>query len=495
MIRSSGWTWMAVAACLWATAACGEAKDEGATLNDAALLKGPDRAAGVDVAKTPPSVYVRIFKDLPPAGKGGLWSNWGEACLASNGKYYCTMGDHLDIYGGTGQSRVYEFEPATKALRMVLNMRDVIPDTKLAGGKVHARIEEAADGWLYFSTYWGKIPKQADWDAGFLGSALLRCDPRTGKAECLGVPVPQQGLPTSLMDPKRGLIYFLAVYSDDLVVYDLAKREVTYRGSGDIQSGSRNIMKDVDGNIYFSTTDGGLARYSPATNQVTMTKAKLPVSAHDSADAGDAEGAGAGEKAGAGPAAKPDAKAAARPGAKARSKSAGKADGKTAEQAARSAKRGGGATLRASARPAADGTIYGMTHAGILFKFDPKAETVTALGPNFLDGFYCANMMLSPDGKYVYFAPGSHGSGVPVGAPVVQYDVATGKRKVLAFLGPVMRERCKYTMGGSFNLRITADGGTLLATFNGSPYDSAARKEVPFGQPCLVMLEIPKSER
>ena len=66
---------------------------------------------------------------------------------------------------------------------------------------------------------------------------------------------------------------------------------------------------------------------------------------------------------------------------------------------------------------------------------------------------------------------------------------------VLAFLGPAMRERIAYNIGGSFNLTITADGGTLLGTFNGASYDPAARKELAFGRPSIVMIEIPKSER
>jgi hypothetical protein len=466
MNRCGTWFAAALTLGLFAAAARAESAEDGIVFGDAALLKAPESVAGpVETAKTPPSVYVRVFRDLPDGGKATLWSNWGEACIASNGKYYAPIGDHLDLHVGTGQSRIYEFDPVSRALRLAVNTRDVIPDPKLAGGKIHARVQQAADGWLYYTTYWGKSPKEA-WDAGFQGSALLRFDPKSGKAEFLGVPVPQQGLPTSLMDPKRNLIYFYAVYSGDLVVYDIAKREVKYRGSGDIQSGSRNIMMDLDGNIYFSTKDARLARYSPATNQVTMTKAQMPASARPP---------------------KQSAKARSAKGAKAEPAST---DDPGAEDA-----KAAGSSLRSSSRADRNGIIYGMTHAGQLFAFDPKAETITDLGPNFRDGYYCAHCVLSPDDKYLYYAPGSHGSGVSAGVPVVQYDIAAKRRKVLAFLGPVMRERIAYNIGGTFNLTITADGGTLLATFNGGPYDPAARKELAFGRPSIVMIEIPKSER
>jgi len=457
MTKFCRWLGVALGMALLGPVAAGQTSDEGVTLSGDAFLKVPAGVGEVAVAKTPPTVYVRLFKDLPDGGKGTLWSGWGDGCLASNGKYYTAIGDHLDIHGGTGQSRLYEFDPAAKSLKMVVNTREVIPDAKLAGGKVHARLEEAADGWLYYASYWGKVPKDADWDAGFRGSALLRFDPRTGKAECLGVPVPKQGLPTSRMDAKRGVIYFLAVYSGDLVVYDIAARQVKYRASGDVQEGNRNIILDADGNAYFSTKDGTLARYRPDTRDVEATKAKLPASAREPPPSD--EGASSG---------------------KARS--------------SRETKKGV-PTLRSSTVPARSGIVYGMTHAGMMFAFDPKAETIRDLGPNFGTGDYTAVVLLSPDEKYLYYAPGSHGSDVRHGAALVQFEIATGRRKVLAFLLPPIRERLKYTLGGTFNLKITADGGTLIGTFNGAPYDPAARKEVAFGQPALLVIEIPKSER
>lgn len=446
--------WCAVAIGLLASTAAAQTSGDGVTIEGAALLKVPPNVGEVAVAKTPPKVYVRIFKDLPEDGKGTLWSSWGDGCMASNGKYYTAIGDHLDIYGGTGRSRLYEFDPAAKALRMVVNTRDVIPDTKLAGGKVHARVAEAADGWLYYATYWGKVPKQADWDAGFQGSALLRFDPRSGKAECLGVPVPGQGLPTSCLDAKRSILYFYAVYSGDLVAYDIAARRLAYRGGGDIQAGDRNIILDANGNVYFGTKDGRLARYSPDAGKVMVTKAVLP---------------GAGNQAGSAEAVDEGAKS---------------KDPKPR-----------GPTLRASTRPSRSGLVYGMTHAGRMFALDPKQESIRDLGPNFGAGDYTAAVVLSPEEKYLYYAPGSHGSDVRHGAAVVQYEIATGRRKVLAFLLAPLRERLAWTLGGSFNLKITPDGAALVGTFNGAPYEPGARKESTFGRPAIVMLEIPASER
>jgi hypothetical protein len=168
---------------------------------------------------------------------------------------------------------------------------------------------------------------------------------------------------------------------------------------------------------------------------------------------------------------------------------AGKEEGRAADAKARAG------ILRAATGPSRGGIVYGMTQAGIMFAFDPRLESVKDLGPNVAAGDYTAVVVLSPDEKYLYYAPGSHGSDVKHGAPIVQYEIATGRRKTLAFLLAPLRERLKYTLGGTFNLGITPDGAALLGTFNGAPYDPAARKEATFGQPCLLRIGIPKSER
>ena len=418
-------------------AAIARSLGDGVIVAGAELVTAPESAPAIPVAREAPRVYVRTFADLPDGGRGTLWSSWGDGHLATNGKYYLAIGNHLDLKAGRGESRVYEFDPTAKALRVVVNVRETIPDPKLAGGKVHGRIEEAADGRLYFATYWGKVPKDPDWEAGFRGSVLLRFDPATGKTESLGVTVPKQGLPASIVDRTRGLLYFYAVYSGDIIAYDIAARRVRYRGGGEKQLGSRAFMLDSGGNVYFSTTDGGLARYDPETSKVAVTKARLP---------------GA------------DAK--------------------------------GGNALRAATRAASDGTIYGMTKGGTLFAFDPKRETIADLGPNLGErGDYTAVMVLSPDERYIYYAPGAHGSGAKIGVPIVQYEIAGRRWKVLAFLGPVVGRKFQYNMGGTYNMQISPDGGRLFATFNGAPIEPGAKRQKAFGLPSLVVIDIPKSER
>lgn len=404
------------------------------TFAGAELLTPP---AGVDatVARTAPAVELLMFENLP-AAKQTLWSSWGDGLVASNGKYYTAIGDHRGI---DATARLYEVDPAKKSMRLVV---DVARDTgQPAGayghGKIHAALHEF-EGAVWFSTYWGKH-RELDFSGDYQGSILLRLDLATLKVENLGAIAPKRGLPASIFDAGRGLVYWHAVLEelDELLVYDLRARRVVFQGGGDLLQGKRAFMRDATGRVWLSTKEGGLAFYDPTTNRLERTEVMLP----------DQEG---GRR---------------------------------------------GAELRAAARPAASGLIHGMTGAGRLFSFHPEKREVKDLGPNFGEGDYTAVMALSPDDRFLYFVPGAHGSSSRSGTPIVQVDVATGARKVLAFLHEPVRQKLRYTLGGTYNLQIDPSGGRLFITFNGAPLVEEARKPETFGAPCVAIVDIPKEER
>lgn len=403
------------------------------------LQKPADVTGDFSMAKTPPKVDITLIENLPTDAKGTLWSSWGDGLLASNGKYYAGIGDHAGI---DSTSHVYEYDPKTKKLTKVIDVAKAIGQKTGAygHGKIHSGIHEAKDGWIYFSTYWGKHREIfAAFGKGYNGSILLRFHPKTGKVENLGAIAPKAGLPTSYFDRERGLLYFYAVsrpnasvpYRGDITVYDIAKKKVIFHGGGDITTGQRAFLADKNGRVYFSAKDNRLHYYDPETNKLASTKAELPE----------------------------------------------------------------GDTLRAGAPVLSNGMIYGMTRKGMLFSFDPKTQKLTNLGMNFEKGHYTSVMVTSPDEKYLYYLPGAHGSSYRIGTPVVQYEIKTGKQKVLGFLNEEVRKKVNYNLGGIYNLQIDDKGETLYTTFNGAPYESGPRKVPGFGKPSIVVIHIPKSER
>ena len=413
---------------------------QGVTLQTPDFLTPPDGFDGKDtaIAKVAPKVDVTFFAGLTDRGKGTLWSSWGDGCLASNGKYYTSVGDHL---GADASSYVYEYEPERRVLRRVVDvLRAIGHMLGLYGhGKIHSGIHQAADGKLYFTTYWGKQREiEKAFEKGYRGSLLLCYDPATGKAENLGAIVPKQGLPASYFDPATQLLHFHAVYGGDVAVYDVKARTLKFRGGADVSAANRTFLGDGTGRVYFSGKDG-LHAYDPMKNALVRTGWQLPAT--------------------------PDGKK--------------------------------GDTLRAAVtRPTKAGIVYGMTAAGRLFALDTKApadapSVVTDLGPNYGVGNYTAVMVMSPDEKYLYYAPGAHGSGNRHGSPVVQYDIASGRRKVLAFLAPPLLKAHQYQVGGTYNLQIDPAGERLYFTFNGAP--AGARSM--FGKPSVMVVHVPREER
>jgi len=146
-------------------------------------------------------------------------------------------------------------------------------------------------------------------------------------------------------------------------------------------------------------------------------------------------------------------------------------------------------------RPTRDGMIYAMTAPGQLFRFDPEKQTIKNLGPNFLTGSYTAAMAISPDDRFLYFVPGAHGGAARVSVPIVQYEIATGKRKVLAFLTDVLRDKLDYHTGGTYNVQMSNDGQTLFVTFNGAAVVSEGERQRAFGLTSVMAVHIPAQER
>ena len=106
---------------------------------------------GVAVAKAPPTVDFLYYPGQTYEGKP--WSNWGDS-LAVGDKYYASLGDHL---APNGNAFVYEYDPAAKTFRQLVDVRKVLnlPDGHYTPGKIHGRLDMGSDGWLYFSTHRG----------------------------------------------------------------------------------------------------------------------------------------------------------------------------------------------------------------------------------------------------------------------------------------------------------------------------------------------------
>ncbi|QDU97849.1 CRTAC1 family protein [Lignipirellula cremea] len=426
-----------------------------ATVSGPALLKIPPQVAAemkevegyapFVMAKTPPKVEVQFPQNL---GEGPLtrrlWSSWGDICLASDGSVYIGIGDHHHDSLGDGRCFIYRWDPKTRLLTQIVDMNQVVlpQPGQPAWSKVHAKIDEGPDGKIYFCCTLNAgndagNPKY-QWTERLPGAQIYQYDPETGKTIVFANMPPKRCTATSLYDAERKTWWcnLEAGKGDALYGLNLETGKLVYQGVDGEVGFNRNFALGAEGQIYFNGPAGNLQRLDPATKKTTDLKFSFPDES---------------------------------PG------------------------------MRASTGESKRGEIYGATYrTSQLFSLNTKTNKVKMLGPTWGVGEYTTMMLLSPDEKYVYYLPGAHGQAFRYGTPVVQYEIATGVRKVLAFLAPAMEEQIDYVPGGTYGVKISDDGSTLYVNFNGHPADAirpAMMRPIGFGLCSFAVINIPASER
>jgi hypothetical protein len=398
-------------------------------------------AAPFVVAKTPPRVELAFHDPLGPnAAKRRLWSCWGDICVAGDGRVYCAIGDHGDDRGGDARCFVYRWDPRASRLEQIVDMNQVVPPRQgqPAWSKVHARIDEGPDGGIYFCCTLNDgqrgVTPQYGWTDALPGGQLYRYDPVTGKTEVFANLPPRRCTATSILDRARNIWWCnLEGGGNALWGLDLKAKKVVYQTPDGTVQFNRAFALTRDGSLVFNG-EGGLWRCDPAKKVLTRTRSSLGSS----------------------------------PG------------------------------MRAVTAATKDGAIFGVTHqTNQLFRYQPAKDDLKVLGPNWLTGMYTAVCVLSPCEKYVYYLPGAHGQAFRHGTPVVQYEIATGRRKVLAFLAEPLAAEYGYVPGGTYGAKLSADGGTLYVNFNGHAATGrpAHLRADGFGLCAFASVHIPQSDR
>jgi len=412
-----------------------------ATFSSPKLLKPTSSLrSGVKIAKTPSTVDFLYYsgQDYP----GNPWSVWGDS-LAVEGKYYSAIGDHKSP---EGNAFVYEYDAETKRLDRVVDLRKTLrrPKGHYTPGKIHSRIDLGRDGWLYFSTHRGSTRVAFDPKAHFKGDWILRYHLETKKTEIVAhAPLPMQCMPCGMLDPDR--LIFYAGTADGLnekkpqfLAYDTAKRKILY---SDAYGPSRYlIFARSTGKVYFHGNTSSPSRTQGPAQLVRFDP----------------------EKPG------PPKPIPARCG------------------------------LRAATMETPDGLVYTIDHDA-LWSFNTKTEKVTSLGPSAV-GEKTYTTSIDADmatGRYLYYIPGAHGGAQLDGTPIVQFDVKTRTRKVIAFLHPLLYEKFGYIAVGTFGSAVSPEGDKLYVTWNGN---RGTRREnlggrIRFNTCALTVIHIPASER
>lgn len=369
------------------------------------------------------AVYPR--PERPPGGSNP-WSQWGQGLVLPDGRFISAMGDHRGI---DGNSYLFVFDPAAGRLTRFADVLSQVPHE--AGepgyGKIHAQIVPGPCGEAYVATYWGDRD-EVHYGTNYRGDLLFRLDPDDLSLESLGVPVPEHGIP-SMASLGRGIVYGeaalpLELERDDdhdqgaFFAYDVRKRKVVFRSDDLEHSLFRNVMLDARGRAYVAGEGGHLLVFTPGARELQRSAQQLP----------------------------------------------------------------GGGSLRASTRPAPDGTVYGVTQ-------DPDHFFALEPDGSFRDlgeaQGYTASLALAPDGSRFYYVPGAHGDAFELDTPVIAVDTRTGEQTVVARLDPLAEQHLGLTLGGTYSLAVDAKGTRLYVGLN-----AGRQRDDPWGEVVLAVVSL-----
>jgi hypothetical protein len=149
--------------------------------------------------------------------------------------------------------------------------------------------------------------------------------------------------------------------------------------------------------------------------------------------------------------------------------------------------------VRSASPETAQGIIYGTSgRSADLWAYHVKTDELKQLGSGAVGkSQYIASVEVDPSGRFLYYVPGAHGGASGDGSPVVQFDLTTGKKKVLAFLHQHFWDKYGYALDGSFGSVLDEKGERLFISWDGW------RKGQPRGweSAALTVVHIPASER
>jgi len=211
---------------------------------------------------------------------------------ASDGEiYYVLSSQSIDIGG-----QIYVYDPETDKTKFLADLTEVCGEKgmkTISQGKSHVRFYELK-GKLYFSTHVGyyeiingmeRLAKNVpDGYKLYPGGHLLTYDLKSGKFEDLAIAPHGEGIITMEVDKEREQIYAISWPKGYFLHYDIATGELKNLGlispngeagtpGSDFRVLCRSMFTDQEnGKVYFSTSDGSISYYDPASESISKVE-------------------------------------------------------------------------------------------------------------------------------------------------------------------------------------------------------------------------------
>ncbi len=402
-----------------------------------------------DIAHTPPEISMMIAPGLEPAyfpedqRAHAHWANWNRPTRTEDGRFIFAVGN-----GCTrgGKIFLYEYCPIAQSVEKILDVSRAFgwTDSSRTDGKIHGRMGIMPDGTLWLGSQYGDYSPDPWFDEELIGSPLLSYNVHTGKTENWGALLPGNTLSQTSLDVRRGVLLATGEFPT-VLCRDVTNHRTLFTGplpEGWTWFNRAALFDETTGKFWSTDASDSLARflsYDPERNRFERHEFSPPENPFF--------------------------------------KSTG--------------------NLRAyTERRAMDGAYYCISYNGAMFRFRPEKGSVEPVGTNWGRGRYASTIALDPSGRYLYYMPGGKKmQNANEYGPLVQYDVETGRKKVLAWLVDYYYEKYGYWAGGTYGMEISEDGSFLVIVMNGAFRLRDDLRDYPYEYPALFVVRIPEEER
>lgn len=221
-----------------------------------------------------------------------------DSKVISNGDLYFSLSTELST---AGYARLCRYNYDTNTVTECFKAEDVImPSYKaIRASKFHTSISEMNDGRLVMTTHTtDKSPLHPAWMPwayyhhpweGYAGSNILIYDPKTGKVENLGIPVPHESIYGSLYDKKHNALFFTGFMRGHTYRYSFDDRKLIDFGQM-AENFSFRLLFDKNGDILGASRSGYVYKINTETLEVQDLEYRVPFVTYPEYTGGDFKG-------------------------------------------------------------------------------------------------------------------------------------------------------------------------------------------------------------
>ncbi|MDB5280816.1 MAG: hypothetical protein JWR61_5771 [Ferruginibacter sp.] len=144
--------------------------------------------------------------------------------------------------------------------------------------KIHSKIKEGPDGYMYFATDGGESREEylMDHPAGYAGGFFMKWHPQTKKLVNLGMGLQYESIKDIDIDPESGKLYDISYPQVHFTVYDPAKN--TFKDMGRLGSAHvpRVMFTDWWGDCYYVDWRQRLVKYQKSNDSLVFARNSVP---------------------------------------------------------------------------------------------------------------------------------------------------------------------------------------------------------------------------